>query len=504
MNGGKLGPQMCTLTINIGVCIELKMSLIQCGSTCVAQVAATAYCPSRVDSTGQKVSMSQIDCMGASRSSMFSHGSLPFLSMAGMSRNMQNRRGSRFTVRADAVYYSVLGVSKYATLSEVKSAYRKLALSYHPDVNKDPGAEEKFIEISNAYEVLSDEMKSLYAKYEVEGMRARCKDTELEFYSLKTLRAKCTKCLHQQELLSRRTNKVRGEGNAGKRGGSPGTGSDTTEHDSGDGEKGKHGSEIVFFDLETTVPNKPGQRFHILEFGSILVCPRKLVELESFTTLIRPKDLTVVSLRSSRSDGITRDAVTDAPCFEDVADKIYGVLNGRIWAGHNIRRFDCVRIKDAFAEIGKPAPEPAAIIDSLGVLTAKFGKRAGNMKMASLASYFGLGVQKHRSLDDVRMNLEVLKHCATVLFLESTLPNDLKGKWQNPSTIMTRSRSQYKSPPNPTTNCVHSYRSQRTTPYIKGGTLGKIVTRNVKNLLCKAQSSQPLQTLFKHSHSLLR
>ncbi|ESQ46135.1 hypothetical protein EUTSA_v10000648mg [Eutrema salsugineum] len=269
-------------------------------------------------------------------------------------------------------------------------------------------------------------------------------------------------------------------------------------------------SEIVFFDLETTVPNKPGQpgqRFHILEFGSILVCPRKLVELESFTTLIRPKDLAVVSLRSSRSDGITRGAVMDAPCFEDVADKIYGVLNGRIWAGHNIRRFDCVRIKEAFSEIGKPAPEPTAIIDSLGILSAKFGKRAGNMKMASLASYFGLGVQKHRSLDDVRMNLEVLKHCATVLFLESTLPNQLERKWQSPSTIMTRSRSQYNSKisptPNPITNGLHSYRSQRAMPYKKGG-LGKIVTRNVKNLLCKAQNSQSLQTFIKHSHSLLR
>lgn len=37
--------------------------------------------------------------------------------------------------------------------------------------------------------------------------------------------------------------------------------------------------------------------------------------------------------------------------------------------------------------------------------------------MSTLATYFGLGQQKHRSLADVRMNLEVLKHCATILFL---------------------------------------------------------------------------------------
>ncbi|CAF1710091.1 hypothetical protein HID58_090446 [Brassica napus] len=249
-------------------------------------------------------------------------------------------------------------------------------------------------------------------------------------------------------------------------------------------------SEIVFFDLETTVPNKTGQHFHILEFGAIIVCPRKLEELDSFTTLIQPKDISVVSLRSSRSDGITRAKVRDAPSFEDVAEKIYGLLHGRIWAGHNIRRFDCVRIKEAFAEIGKAAPEPSGIIDSLGLLSDKFGKRAGNMKMASLAAYFGLGVQKHRSLDDVRMNLEVLKHCATVLFLESTLPNQLEAQWQSSSKIMTRSRSNKQIAP-------------RAMPYSKGGSLGKM-TQNVKNLLSKAQGNQALQNLIKHSHSLLR
>ncbi|KXK12057.1 MAG: Curved DNA-binding protein [Microgenomates bacterium OLB23] len=56
-------------------------------------------------------------------------------------------------------YYEVLGVSKTATKAEIKSAYRKLALKWHPDKNKDAGAEAKFKEINNAYEVLSDEKK---------------------------------------------------------------------------------------------------------------------------------------------------------------------------------------------------------------------------------------------------------------------------------------------------------------------------------------------------------
>ncbi|KAK4437038.1 protein NEN1 [Sesamum alatum] len=200
-------------------------------------------------------------------------------------------------------------------------------------------------------------------------------------------------------------------------------------------------SEIAFFDVETTVPFRHGQGFAILEFGAVLVCPRKLVELRSYSTLVRPADLSLISSLSVRCNGITRDAVVAAPTFDDIADVVYDLLHGRIWAGHNILRFDCARIREAFAEINRPAPEPKGTIDSLALLTQKFGRRAGDMKMASLATYFGLGQQTHRSLVDVRMNIEVLKYCATVLFLESSLPDIFtENSWVSPNAT-TRRRS---------------------------------------------------------------
>ncbi|XWS60504.1 hypothetical protein CRYUN_Cryun07bG0041700 [Craigia yunnanensis] len=206
-------------------------------------------------------------------------------------------------------------------------------------------------------------------------------------------------------------------------------------------------SEICFFDLETTVPERRGQGFAILEFGAILVCPKRLVELKSYSSLVRPDDLSSISISSVRCNGITRDAVVVAPSFSEIADKVHDFLHGRVWAGHNIVRFDCVRIREAFEKIGRPAPEPKGIIDSLALLTQRFGRRAGNMKMATLANYFEIGNQTHRSLDDVRMNLEVLKYCATVLFLESSLPDILTADTAVSPRPTTRSSSNSQSSP---------------------------------------------------------
>ncbi|MDX6668720.1 MAG: curved DNA-binding protein [Solirubrobacteraceae bacterium] len=56
-------------------------------------------------------------------------------------------------------YYEALGVPRDASEEDIRSAYRKLARKYHPDVNKEPGAEDRFKEISEAYEVLRDKEK---------------------------------------------------------------------------------------------------------------------------------------------------------------------------------------------------------------------------------------------------------------------------------------------------------------------------------------------------------
>lgn len=63
-------------------------------------------------------------------------------------------------------YYKILGVPKYATQSEIKSQFRRLAKEWHPDKNPEPKTKEKMAEINKAYEVLSDkERRSNYDRY---------------------------------------------------------------------------------------------------------------------------------------------------------------------------------------------------------------------------------------------------------------------------------------------------------------------------------------------------
>ncbi len=68
-------------------------------------------------------------------------------------------------------YYEVLEIDKSASEEDIKKAYRRLAKKYHPDVNKEPGAEEKFKEVNEAYEVLSDpQKKATYDQFGFAGL----------------------------------------------------------------------------------------------------------------------------------------------------------------------------------------------------------------------------------------------------------------------------------------------------------------------------------------------
>ena len=98
--------------------------------------------------------------------------------------------------------------------------------------------------------------------------------------------------------------------------------------------------ELAVFDVETTIPRFKGETMALLEFGAIIVDSKTMVEDPQlrFNTLIRPRNLKLITKRSIACNSITAGMVSEAPVFQDVANKIYRALDGRIWVGHHINR----------------------------------------------------------------------------------------------------------------------------------------------------------------------
>lgn len=105
--------------------------------------------------------------VGSGASSLFVAGTIPRRTL-----HRLPSRGRTVLTYASRDFYQILGVSRDADKKTIKSAYRQLARKFHPDVNKEPDAEDKFKDISAAYEVLSDdEKKSIYDRFGEDGLK---------------------------------------------------------------------------------------------------------------------------------------------------------------------------------------------------------------------------------------------------------------------------------------------------------------------------------------------
>jgi DNA polymerase III epsilon subunit-like protein len=169
---------------------------------------------------------------------------------------------------------------------------------------------------------------------------------------------------------------------------------------------------IVFYDLETTIPPTD-----IIEFGAVVLDRESFSEIEDFETLVHSKKVTP---RSKKANGISSEHLVDAPTFEEVAPRIFEILDQQVWAGHNVNNFDNKVLVRAFLAHGLTPPAPVCVVDTLPLLRRAVGTRAGDMKLASLGRMYGLGEEEHRALSDARMNVEVFKRAAMTALLESS------------------------------------------------------------------------------------
>ncbi len=177
---------------------------------------------------------------------------------------------------------------------------------------------------------------------------------------------------------------------------------------------------IVLFDLETTT-SEPAD---LLEIAALVLDRNTLRIVDSFQTLIRSNRLET----GEEIHGITQAMLAEAPEFTDVAPAIMELLEGQVWLGHNVAEFDVPVLTAQFEREGWEPPRASAILDTRQILAESFGMRAGNLKLASLATYLGAGSQRHRAMADVRLTLKVIRRVGAVLLLERFMekPDDAR------------------------------------------------------------------------------
>ena len=161
---------------------------------------------------------------------------------------------------------------------------------------------------------------------------------------------------------------------------------------------------IVFFDLETTGVSGTSR---IVQFGAVTVDPATLVEISRVSLFVRAYGVTPEITRITH---ITPERIASEPEFAGRAEQIFSVLDGAVWAGYNIIKFDIPRIEYEFGLLGRPAPRCAGILDVYAVAAAwGLAEVTGNLKLDTLSQYYGYGIELHDAADDALKTFQVLR-----------------------------------------------------------------------------------------------
>lgn len=171
---------------------------------------------------------------------------------------------------------------------------------------------------------------------------------------------------------------------------------------------GRTDPRFVFFDLETT---GVGATSRIIQFGATTVDPMTLVEISRVSLFVRAHGITPDITRITH---IAPDRVSAEPEFAGRAEQIFSVLDGAVWAGYNIIKFDIPRLKYEFGLLGHRMPRCAGILDVYAVAAA-WGTvvHTGNLKLDTLSQYYGYGVELHDASDDALKTFQVLRSMVT-------------------------------------------------------------------------------------------
>lgn len=168
-------PSVAARHASQGMTFALGREVAGCDSPLVSKSGAPSKAGRTVAAAGRPQRASLTSTSASASASLFGAAGLAGATAA-VCRHGRRARAVARQARGGGDFYGTLGVSRSASEKEIKTAFRKLARQYHPDVNKEPGAQEKFQEIAKAYEVLSDSQKrqryDQFGEAGVEGMGA--------------------------------------------------------------------------------------------------------------------------------------------------------------------------------------------------------------------------------------------------------------------------------------------------------------------------------------------